>query len=132
MAPVFSFNSFPSFCTHLVFLYLHHLLLCVQQLTISLCCFLHNFLTPKLSWAPINPLSPLLLDRYNQSTLLLGWNPVCIVSNFLVLLSISSSWSLDHPKNAAEYLTTGTAQVLMALKTFPLFNFVSNTFLTLL
>ena len=45
---VFSFHSFPFFCTHLVFLYFYHLLLYVQQLTISLCCFLHNFWTPEL------------------------------------------------------------------------------------
>ena len=88
--------------------------------------FLTSFLNPKIavstvSCTPINPLPPSLLDIYNRSTLLLGWNPICIVSNFLVLLSISSSWSLDHPRNAAEYLTTDTAQVLIALKTFPLF-----------
>ena len=133
VSTVFSFHSFSSFCTHLVFLYLDLLLLYVQQLTISLCYFSHNVLAPKIaaftvSCTPINPLPPSLLDRYNQSTILLGWNPLCIISNFLVLLSISSSWSLDHPRNAAEYLTSNTAQVLIALKTFTLLNFVPNTF----
>ena len=42
------FSFFFLFCTHLVFIYLHCLALYVQQLTISLCCFLHNFFTSKL------------------------------------------------------------------------------------
>ena len=45
---VFSFHSFSSFGTPLVFLSLDLILLYVKQLTISLCCFLNNFFTPKL------------------------------------------------------------------------------------
>ena len=85
-----SLSFFSCFCTHLVFLYFHRLLLYMEQLTISLCCFLHNFLTPKLL-SPPYPLLPSLPQRYNRSTLLLGWNPLCTVSNFLILLSIYSS-----------------------------------------
>ena len=80
----------------------------------------------------IHQLEKTVVDRCGWSALLLGWNPLYIVSIFLILLSISSSRSLDHPENAAEYPTTYTAQVLMALKTCPVFNFVSNTFLSLL
>ena len=35
----------------------------------------------------------------------------------------------SHPRNTAKYLTTDTAQVLIALKTFPLFNFFFNKLL---
>ena len=89
----------------------------------NLCYFSRNLLTPRL-------LSP----QY------LGLQSILCRLRFLIdtvyftfrVESIVHSWSLDHPRNAAEYLTTDTAQVLITLKTFPLFNFVSNTFLTLL
>ena len=132
MSTVFPFHTFSSFCTRLVFLYRHFILLYKQQLTISLCCFLHNFfLTQKLLSPQYLELQSILCRFHfliDTKCLYLGWNSLCLVSNFLVLLSISSSWSLDHRKNAAEYLTTDTAQVFIALKTLPLFNFVSNIF----
>ena len=87
-------SFFSSFCTYLVFLYLHLFLLYMQQLTISHCCFLHNFLTQNCCLYSIldsNPLPLSLLERYSWFTLLLGWNQLCIVSNFLVLLSITPS-----------------------------------------
>ena len=80
----------------------------------------------------IHQLEKTVVDRCGWSALLLGWNLLYIVSIFLILLAICSSRSLDHPENAAEYPTTYTAQVSMALKTCPVFNFVPNTFLTLL
>ena len=66
------------FLYSLVFLYLHLLLLYMQQLRISLCCFFHNFFTPKL----LSPLYlgfqsilclHLLIDTINWSTLLLTY-----------------------------------------------------------
>ena len=138
------------FCVHCVFFSFFFLFLYSFGVSLSsfssiihaainnlLSLFLTLFLNLKISVStvsctPINPLPPSLFDRCSPSTLLLGWNLLCIVGNFLVLLSISSSQSLDHPRNAAEYLTTDTSQVLIALKTLPLFKFDSNTFLTFL
>ena len=63
---------------------------------VSLYCFLHNFLTLKLLSSQYLGLQSILCRLHFsidtiRSTLLLGWNPLCIVRNFLVLLSISSS-----------------------------------------
>ena len=125
------------FCVHCVFLSFFFLFLYSFGVSLSsfssiihaainnlLSLFLRSFLNPKISVStvsctPINPLSPSLFDRRSRSTLLLGWNLLCIVGNFLFLL----------PRNAAEYLTTDTSQVLIALKTLPLFNLVPTLFL---
>ena len=90
----FSFHSFTSFCTRLMFLYGHFILLYMQQLTISLCCFLHNFLTQKLLSPQYLELQSILCRFHfliDTKCVYLGWNSLCLVSNFLALLSISSS-----------------------------------------
>ena len=57
---------------------------------------------------------------------------LCIVISFLILWSIFWSYSLVHFKNSPEYLSWGTARVLIAVMRFLLCSLVSNTFVILL
>ena len=60
----------------------------------------------------VSPLPPSLLDTYSLSTLSLGCNALCMVISFLVLWSISLSFSLVHFKNGPEYLPRGQSRYL--------------------
>ena len=55
-----------------------------------------------------------------------------MVFNFLILSFICLSSSLVHLRKGAEYLTRGTAQMLIPLMRFLLESFVSSSFLVLL
>ena len=109
-------------------------MLSVWRLTAVICPFLFFLvlsLTPCLdastqSLMMGNPLPPFFLDTYSLSVLSLGCNAFCIIINFLVLRSICLTSSLVHFKNGPEYLTRGTAQVLL------LPSLVSRGFLVLL
>ena len=72
------------------------------------------------------------LDTYSLSTSSLGCNALCKIISFLVLWSICLSSSLVHLRKGPEYLTRGTAQVLIPLIRFLLLSFVSSSFLVLL
>lgn len=80
----------------------------------------------------MRPHSPSFLHRYSLSTLLFGCKALCVIVNFLVLRSKERSSSLFQSRKGTEYVTTATAQVLIALiKLWP-FSFVSKTFINLL
>ena len=79
-----------------------------------------------------SPLPPSFLYRYSLSTSSLGCNALYMVISFLVLWSIFLSPSLVHLRKGPEYLTRGTAQVLIPLMRFLLESFVSSSFCVLL
>ena len=81
---------------------------------------------------PVSPLPPSFLDTYSLSTSSLWCNALCMLISFLVLWFIWLSSSLVHFKNCPEYLTGGTAQVIVPLIWFLLPSFVSSTFMGLL
>ena len=78
------------------------------------------------------PLPPSFLGTYSLSTSSLGGNALCMVISFLVLWSICLSSSLVHLRKGPEYLTKGTAQVLIPLIRFLQESFISSSFLVLL
>ena len=75
----------------------------------------------------VNLLRPSILNTYS-----LSMSSLFTVINFLVLWSICLSSSPVNFKNGLEYLTRGTAQVLIALMIFLLQSLVSRSFLVLL
>ena len=75
-------------------------------------------------------LPPSFLEAYRRSSL--GCKALCIITSFHFLLSICSSSSLIHFKNASECITRGTAQVFIPLMRFLLYILVSISFLVFL
>ena len=62
-----------------------------------------------------SPLPPSFLDTYSRSTSSLGCNALCMDISFLVLWSICLSSSLVHLRKGPEYLTRGTAQIIIII-----------------
>ena len=78
-----------------------------------------------------SPLPLSFLHTYSLSTSSLVCKALCIVISFLVLWSISLSFSLVHLIKGPEYLTRDTAQIFISLIKFWLLSFVSSSFLVL-
>ena len=101
-----------------------------QQLSVSVHFLLRNVTISKyVSTISSTPISGLFL--IGADCLHYYWGGIHYAFLTAFLFSCLSAWVLFFYlfKNVAEYLTTDTAQVLRALKTFLLIYFVPSTFL---
>ena len=93
----------------------------LSNLSVLLLTYLFNetFAILTVSSSPKSPRPPSFRGKYNLSTLLFGCKALCIVISFLVCLSSCSISNFVQSRNAAEYLSSDIAQVLIPFMRFP-------------